>query len=58
MSQGTLTANNDITAAFVETHPQTKVRVTPAKAGCRFCGEPLRHSVVDLGMSPLCEKAF
>lgn len=22
---------------------------------CRFCGEALRHSVVDLGMSPLCE---
>ena len=22
---------------------------------CRFCGEPLRFSLVDLGMSPLCE---
>lgn len=22
---------------------------------CRFCGNPLRHRVVDLGMSPLCE---
>jgi len=22
---------------------------------CRFCGEPLQHSLVDLGMSPLCE---
>ena len=22
---------------------------------CRFCGEPLSRSVVDLGMSPLCE---
>jgi SAM-dependent methyltransferase len=22
---------------------------------CRFCGTPLRHRVVDLGMSPLCE---
>jgi hypothetical protein len=22
---------------------------------CRFCGEPLRHVMVDLGMSPLCE---
>lgn len=22
---------------------------------CRFCGTPLRHSFVDLGMSPLCE---
>jgi SAM-dependent methyltransferase len=23
--------------------------------GCRFCGSPLRHTFVDLGMSPLCE---
>ena len=22
---------------------------------CRFCGTPLRHTFVDLGMSPLCE---
>ena len=22
---------------------------------CRFCSQPLRHSVVDLGMSPLCQ---
>ncbi len=25
-------------------------------AACRVCGSPLRHSVVDLGMSPPCEK--
>src|SRR5213593_932798 len=24
-------------------------------ATCRFCSEPLRHTFVDLGMSPLCE---
>ena len=24
-------------------------------AGCLFCAEPLRRTVVDLGMSPLCE---
>src|SRR5208282_4770684 len=23
--------------------------------GCRLCGEPLRRTFVDLGMSPLCE---
>ncbi len=23
--------------------------------GCLFCGTPLRHTLVDLGMSPLCE---
>jgi hypothetical protein len=26
-----------------------------AAASCRFCDAPLRHSFVDLGMSPLCE---
>ena len=25
------------------------------RGGCRFCGAPLRHTFVDLGMSPLCE---
>jgi len=24
-------------------------------SGCRFCGKPLQHTFVDLGMSPLCE---
>src|SRR4051812_22202936 len=24
-------------------------------AACRICGAPLRHTFVDLGMSPLCE---
>jgi len=27
----------------------------PTRAGCRFCGASLEHTVVDLGMSPLCE---
>ena len=26
-----------------------------AVPGCRFCSAPLRHTFVDLGMSPLCE---
>jgi C-methyltransferase-like protein/putative zinc binding protein/methyltransferase family protein len=26
-----------------------------ATASCRFCGVPLHHTLVDLGMSPLCE---
>jgi hypothetical protein len=29
--------------------------VGPAPAHCRFCGAPLHTTVVDLGMSPLCE---
>ena len=28
---------------------------TPGERGCRFCGAPLRHVILDLGMSPLCE---
>jgi len=27
----------------------------PNNSTCRFCGEPLRFTLVDLGMSPLCE---
>ena len=27
----------------------------PAGPSCRFCGGALRHTFVDLGMSPLCE---
>jgi len=27
----------------------------PKSGCCRFCGTPLRHTMVDLGMSPLCE---
>ena|SRR5882672_1056012 len=29
--------------------------MTSINTACRFCGERLRHSLVDLGMSPLCE---
>lgn len=28
---------------------------SPVKPRCRFCGEALTHTFVDLGMSPLCE---
>src|SRR3954451_8569584 len=28
---------------------------TDGALGCRFCSAPLRHTVIDLGMSPLCE---
>ena len=30
-------------------------RPDATEAGCRFCGTPLKHTFVDLGMSPLCE---
>jgi hypothetical protein len=29
--------------------------IGPAQNGCRFCRTPLRHTFVDLGVSPLCE---
>src|SRR5438876_3970805 len=29
--------------------------IVPIQAGCRLCGTKLHHSLVDLGMSPLCE---
>jgi SAM-dependent methyltransferase len=32
-----------------------RVRADPDGPSCRFCGAPLRHTFVDLGMSPLCE---
>jgi hypothetical protein len=31
------------------------IALHPAAVACRHCGEPLRHTFVDLGNSPLCE---
>jgi len=42
----------------VATHRPGSTAEWPAAidhGACRSCGAPLRHSVVDLGMSPLCE---
>ncbi|HED39371.1 MAG TPA: methyltransferase domain-containing protein [Chromatiales bacterium] len=30
-------------------------KIDAGNSKCRFCGEPLKHSMVDLGMSPLCQ---
>jgi SAM-dependent methyltransferase len=39
-----------------QTDPITATTPTAgAVAACRFCAAPLRHTFVDLGMSPLCE---
>ncbi len=35
--------------------PVQKDSVTDHRPKCRFCGTTLRHTFVDLGMSPLCE---
>jgi hypothetical protein len=35
--------------------PQTAQDATARVRGCAFCAAPLRHTLVDLGMSPLCE---
>src|ERR1700734_3764096 len=32
-----------------------KIKSGSGTAHCRFCATPLRHTFVDLGMSPLCE---
>jgi hypothetical protein len=41
------------------TSPDVELRPSTAASrpiqGCRFCGAPLQHTFVDLGMSPLCE---
>ena len=43
-------------ATRVDIHDQTdSVSRAPGFACCRFCAAPLRHTFVDLGMSPLCE---
>ena len=40
----------------VELRDQIDTRSAPtALPSCRFCSAPLRHTFVDLGMSPLCE---
>lgn len=39
------------TTAYVQNDPTT----TKNRCCCRFCGEILKHTFVDLGMSPLCE---
>jgi hypothetical protein len=35
--------------------PEERTSTFGKAAQCRFCGEELRHTFVDLGMSPLCE---
>jgi hypothetical protein len=37
------------------TDQQIPLPANLVKSHCRFCGAPLRFTVVDLGMSPLCE---
>lgn len=32
-----------------------KTEIVPTTSRCRFCGTPLEHTFVDLGMSPLCQ---
>src|SRR5467141_394921 len=36
-------------------HSMQQRDVIQTQSGCRFCGAKLQHSLVDLGMSPLCE---
>jgi hypothetical protein len=50
-SPSTFPLENNETNVAIEPIESTRV----AKSGCRFCGTSLRHTVVDLGKSPLCE---
>jgi len=47
----------DRTLLATSSGADTLVDIAPApgQGTCRFCGAPLRHTFVDLGMSPLCE---
>lgn len=38
-----------------QTIPCTSAEMSTDIRGCRFCGTPLQHTTVDLGLSPLCE---
>jgi hypothetical protein len=40
---------------YTEPLPTDSPGAAVERAACRFCGEPLDLTVVDLGMSPLCE---
>jgi hypothetical protein len=42
-----------VNGGIAHTHPETGVMQLGAQ--CRFCATPLRHSFVDLGLSPLCQ---
>src|SRR6476619_6214262 len=45
-----------MSTALAEDIKQRRAAVgAPCRGGCRFCGNPELHLVVDLGMSPLCE---
>jgi SAM-dependent methyltransferase len=44
-----------MTGRAITGHATAAAEVAPSAARCRFCGAPLRTSVIDLGMSPLCE---
>ena len=47
-----------MSAAPVKSKDQRLPSVTPTinpQAHCRFCGHPLKHTFVDLGMSPPCQ---
>jgi hypothetical protein len=44
-----------VTDTDSSTAPRTPARAAAEGNACRFCGTVLRHTFVDLGMSPLCE---
>lgn len=47
--------NSALLNGMIETMP-TALKRMPSGSKCRFCSNELEYSVVDLGMSPLCQK--
>ncbi|NND33203.1 MAG: methyltransferase domain-containing protein [Saprospiraceae bacterium] len=45
-----------LTLKTLYNNPDSNSRSTTGGSTCRFCNKPLQHSVIDLGMSPLCQK--
>lgn len=48
-------SRNELVGSEATSMHQERTASSAAAAACRFCGKPLTHTFVDLGMSPLCE---
>lgn len=55
MIQANVSFEKNLAVPAAAIYPNRLPPANAARSGCRFCGTSLRHSVIDLGMSPLCE---
>src|SRR5690606_15380492 len=51
----TVPPRTTVTANSSRSEPLSPLQARPAGSPCRFCRQPLRHTFVDLGMSPPCQ---